>query len=60
MQIHSLSRPAKLAFVLVLSLAIILPLIALVPRYVRWRETQLTQKALESSFTASVSDTLSQ
>lgn len=60
MQIHNLSRPAKLAFTLVLSLAIILPIISLVPRYVTWRETELTQRALESSYTASVSDTLSQ
>ena len=58
MHIHHLSRPAKGALVLLLSIAVVLPLIALVPSYLHWQETRTAQRAIDQSYTASVSDTL--
>ncbi len=60
MHIHHLSRTAKGALVLLLSVAVMLPLIALLPTYLNWKEKQATQKALDATYTASVSDTFSQ
>jgi hypothetical protein len=54
MQIHHLSRGSKRALVLLLSLAIMLPLIALLPHYINWKEKQATQRAIDQSYTASV------
>jgi hypothetical protein len=58
MQFHTLPRGPKLALVLLLSLAVILPLIALMPSYLTWKERQAAERSIEQSYTASVSDTL--
>ncbi len=58
MHIHELSRGAKAALVGLLSLAIILPLVALLPRYMEWQQQRASQRAVEQRFRANVSDSL--
>lgn len=52
MRIHELSRGSKTALIALLSLAVILPLLALLPRYIAWEQKRATQQ----SYTANASD----
>lgn len=55
MHIHHLPRGAKGPLVILLSIAVILPLLALLPRYFAWKEQQATERAIsESAVTAPV------
>jgi hypothetical protein len=59
MQTHHLSRGARLALTLFLSLAILLPLALLFPRYITWQE-QSAQRDAAANYAASVQDTVNQ
>lgn len=59
MQLHNLSRTGKILLTAFLSLAIILPLLALVPRYLNWEIREHTKASVES-YQASISASFSE
>jgi Tfp pilus assembly protein PilN len=52
---HNLTRGQRLALTLLLSVAVLLPLFALLPRYINW-EFASRQKDSVDRYTASASD----
>lgn len=52
---HDLSRPARLALTLLLTVAILLPLLVLAPRYLSW---QIATEGRRVLTTANTADTL--
>lgn len=56
--LHDLSPRSRLALAVLLTVAALMPLVALMPTYMRWKERQIVQGALNQSYTANVSDSL--